>query len=67
MIKRGQREGLVRRSVDPEVGIALLLGPFIYRRLFTGKLGRKAPEDLETHVAEAFIAAFGTTKSATEK
>jgi AcrR family transcriptional regulator len=62
IIKRGQQEGLIRESTDPEVGVALLLGPFIYRHVFTRKLGRKGPKDLETHVAEAFIAAFGTAK-----
>jgi len=63
MIKRGQREGLIRKLPDPEVGVALLLGPFIYRHVFTRKLGRKVPADLETHVAEAFLAAFGATQS----
>jgi AcrR family transcriptional regulator len=62
MIKRGQRDGLIHKSTDPEVGVALLLGPFIYRHVFTRKLGRKAPADLETHVADAFLAAFGTAR-----
>src|SRR5215471_6447023 len=41
MIRRGQREDLISKSTDPEVGVALLLGPFIYRHVFTRKLGRK--------------------------
>jgi AcrR family transcriptional regulator len=62
MIERGQRERLIHKLPDPDIGVALLLGPVIYRHVFTRKLGRKAHEDLETHVAEAFLAAFGTAR-----
>src|SRR5215471_18156850 len=60
MIKRGQREGVIKKSLDHEVGVALLLGPFIYAHVFIRRLGRKSPKDLETSVTEAFLAAFGT-------
>jgi AcrR family transcriptional regulator len=60
IIKRGQKEGLLKKSLDHEVGVALLLGPFIYTHVFIRRLGRKPPKDLETRVAEAFLAAFGT-------
>ncbi len=59
MIKRGEKRGILHRGIDPEVGIALLLGPMIYRHVFVSKLGGKAPKDLEIHVADAFLAAFG--------
>jgi AcrR family transcriptional regulator len=62
MIKRGEKRGVLRRGIDPEIGIALLLGPMIYRHVFTSKLGAKAPKDLEVHVAEAFLAAFAPQK-----
>ena len=62
VLKRGEKRGILRRGIDPEVGIALLLGPMIYRHIFVTKTGRKAPKDLEIHVVDAFLAAFGTEK-----
>jgi AcrR family transcriptional regulator len=62
MLKRGEKRGVLRRGIDPEIGIALLLGPMIYRHVFTQKLGQKGPKDLEVQVADAFLAAFGTGK-----
>jgi AcrR family transcriptional regulator len=64
MIKRGEKRGVLRRGIDPEVGIALLLGPLIYRHVFVSKLGGSPPKDLEVHVANAFLAAFGTEEKA---
>lgn len=61
ILKRGEKRGSLRH-VDPEIGIALLLGPMIYRHVFTQKLGQKSPKDLEVQVADAFLAAFGTEK-----
>lgn len=63
MIRRGQREGRLRKSIDTEAGVALLLGPFIYTHVFIRRLGREAPRNLESQVADAFLAAFGTEKS----
>jgi AcrR family transcriptional regulator len=62
MIKRGQREGLLQKSLDPEVGVALLLGPFIYIHVFIRRSGRKVPKDFEVHIADAFLAAFEAGK-----
>ena len=61
MLKRGEKRGILRH-IDPEIGIALLLGPMIYRHVFTQKLGQKGPKDLEVQVADAFLAAFGIAK-----
>jgi AcrR family transcriptional regulator len=61
MIKRGEKRGILRPGIDPEVGIALLLGPMIYRHIFVRKMGAKAPKDLEVQVADAFLCAFGQT------
>jgi AcrR family transcriptional regulator len=58
IIKRGERLGALRAGIDPEIGIALLLGPMMYRHVFARNLGRNAPKDLEVHVADAFLAAF---------
>jgi AcrR family transcriptional regulator len=67
IIKRGERRGVLRHGIDPEVGIALLLGPMMYRHIFSRKLGQKGTpsppvKDLEVQVADAFLAAFGTGK-----
>jgi AcrR family transcriptional regulator len=62
ILKRGEKRGVLRRGIDPEIGIALLLGPMIYRHVFVSKVGGKAPKDLEIHVADAFLAAFATEK-----
>jgi AcrR family transcriptional regulator len=62
MITRGEKRGILRRGIDPEIGIALLLGPMIYRHVFVSKAGGKGPKDLEIHVADAFLAAFGTKR-----
>src|SRR4051812_33112352 len=66
ILKRGERRGVLRRGIDPEVGIALLLGPMMYRHIFCQKLGRKAPKDLEVQVADAFLAAFGRAQMGKE-
>jgi AcrR family transcriptional regulator len=62
IIKRGEKRGILRHGIDPEVGIAILLGPMIYRHIFVTKTGGKAPKDLEIHVVDTFLAAFGTEK-----
>jgi AcrR family transcriptional regulator len=60
MIRRGEKRGVLKRSIDPEVGIALLLGPMIYGKFFlTQKLGRKPLANLEVQIADAFLAAYG--------
>jgi AcrR family transcriptional regulator len=60
IVKRGEKRGVLRRGIDPEVAIALLLGPMLYRHVFVHKVGGKAPDNLEIHVADAFLAAYGT-------
>jgi len=64
LIKRGEKRGVLKQGIDPEIGIALLLGPMIYGKFFLNrKLGRKSPENLEIHTADAFLAAFGRPKN----
>jgi AcrR family transcriptional regulator len=61
LIRRGEKGGALKRGIDTEVGIALLLGPMIYGKFFlTKKLGRKPPENLEVHTADAFLSAYGS-------
>jgi hypothetical protein len=61
MIKRGQSLGILKKNIDSELGIAILLGPLIYRNIFL-KHFKQAPRDFETNLADAFLAAFGTAK-----
>ena len=63
LVKRGEARGILKPDIDPEVAIALLLGPMIYRHLFVIKVGGRAAENLEEHVATAFLAAFRLEKS----
>ncbi|HVW79263.1 MAG TPA: TetR/AcrR family transcriptional regulator [Alloacidobacterium sp.] len=58
MIKRGIAQGKLIKSLDPEIGIALLIGPMMYRRIFVNRFGGKLPADLATHVADTFLAAY---------
>jgi AcrR family transcriptional regulator len=58
MLKRGEKRGILRPGIDPEAGVAMLLGPLIFRHVFNLKAGRKGPKDLEVQVADAFLAAF---------
>ncbi len=60
MLKRGLARGLLVKSLDPEIGIALLIGPMIYRHVFVNRFGGKLPADLATHVADAFLGAYGS-------
>jgi AcrR family transcriptional regulator len=65
MIKRGVKRGELKADTDMEVGIALLLGPMIYRHVFVQRASGVAPRDLEIFVADAFLGVFGVgTKTA---
>jgi AcrR family transcriptional regulator len=67
LIRRGEKRGFLKRGIDPEVGIALLLGPMLYGKFFlVKKLGRKPPENLEVYTADAFLALFGTAALGTK-
>jgi AcrR family transcriptional regulator len=60
MMERGKRRGILKPELNTEVGLALLLGPLIYRNVLIHKhkLGGKAPKGLEAIVAESFLAMF---------
>lgn len=62
LIKRGEKRGELRPGIDTEIGIALLLGPIMYRHVIVSKSGGKGPKDLEVYIADAFLAAFGSEK-----
>ncbi len=63
LMERGKLRGILKPELDPEVGLALVLGPMIYRHVFVHRLGGNAPKDLEVHVADSFLAAFGLKHS----
>ncbi|MGC1360209.1 MAG: TetR/AcrR family transcriptional regulator [Silvibacterium sp.] len=67
MIERGERIGALRSGIDREVGLALLLGPMIYRHVFVTRMGKPSPRDLEMHVADGFLAHFGADQAAAKK
>jgi AcrR family transcriptional regulator len=62
MMDRGERIGALKPGIDREVGLAMLLGPMIYRHIFVKRLGKPSPKDLEMCVADGFLALFGTGK-----
>jgi AcrR family transcriptional regulator len=58
ILKRGMAQGKLLKSLDTEVGIALLIGPMLYRHVFVNRFGGKLPADLATPVADTFLAAY---------
>jgi len=53
ILQRGVEQGLLRKDLDLELGVALLLGPLLYFRIL--QKGMKAPgPDFGSAVAEAF-------------
>src|SRR5271163_999816 len=65
MMERGKERGFLKPSLDPEVGLALLLGPLIFRNvmIYKHRLGSKAPKDLEAIVADSFLGAFAVKRA----
>lgn len=63
MIKRGQSLGILKENIDPEIALAILLGPLMYRNIFLRQASRKIPKNYETHIADVFLAAFGTPET----
>jgi AcrR family transcriptional regulator len=62
MMKRGIALGKLVKSLDPEIGIALLLGPMLYRHIFVNRFGGKLPADLASYVADAFLAVYAVNE-----
>jgi AcrR family transcriptional regulator len=58
-MERGKQRGILDPELDTDVGLALILGPMIYRHVFVHKLGGNAPKDLEVHIADNFLAGSG--------
>lgn len=58
LLKRGLHEGTLRSDLETSVGIALLLGPMMYRYV-TSVTGKPIPQNLAEQVADAFWRAYG--------
>lgn len=58
MMKQAILQRRLVKKLDPEVGIALLLGPMLYRHIFLNHTEIKPPDDLAEKVVDAFLAAF---------
>ncbi|HMG02312.1 MAG TPA: TetR/AcrR family transcriptional regulator [Edaphobacter sp.] len=63
MIKRGQSLGILKKDIDPEIGIAILLGPLLYRNIFIKQIAKRLPKNFEAHIADVFLTAFGTPET----
>ncbi len=63
ILKRGEKSGVLKPGIDPEIAIALLLGPMMYRRIFLQRRGGVSRTNLEEYVADAFLGAFGLGKT----
>ncbi|HLH33245.1 MAG TPA: TetR/AcrR family transcriptional regulator [Alloacidobacterium sp.] len=59
MLKRGMQRGKLVKSLNPEIGITLLIGPMLYRHIFENRFGGKLPANLAAHVVDTFLAAYG--------
>jgi AcrR family transcriptional regulator len=62
ILQRGIKRGLLPKSLDLEIAIALLLGPMLYTHIFQKERKAKGP-DIGPQAAEAFWRAFGITRA----
>ncbi|MFT4115044.1 TetR/AcrR family transcriptional regulator [Silvibacterium sp.] len=63
-LRRGETEGLLRSGLDPEIGMALLLGPVVYRNIFVRKMGYAGPPNIERETVDAFLRAWSAKEPA---
>ena len=62
LLKRGIAEGELRSDLDPDLALALLLGPVIYWKFFMGRT-HEDPTALAQGVTDAFWNAFGLART----
>jgi AcrR family transcriptional regulator len=68
LLKRGLCEGSLRSDLEISIGVALLLGPMMYRYVAV-VIGKPEPQNLADQVVDAFWRAYGVvpaTKPATK-
>jgi AcrR family transcriptional regulator len=59
LLQRGIGDGKLEKNLDLDIGIALLFGPMLYRRIFVDGKREKAPAEFIEGVVDAFYKAFG--------
>jgi AcrR family transcriptional regulator len=57
ILRRGIERGLLPKTLDLDLAMALLLGPMLYKHIFHRKIGEQC-EDIGPQVAETFCRAF---------
>lgn len=67
LLRRGEAEGVLRPGLDVEAGIALLLGPLVYRNIFVRKQGEAGPAKLEEQTADTFLRAWSVERDAQKR
>ena len=63
-MERGKQHGILKPALEPNVGLALLLGPIIYCNIVVLKQGGEKPKGMETIVTDSFLAAFAAKEGA---
>ena len=58
ILERGVKDRQLTRGLDSDLGIAILVGPMIYRRIFLNSPGDLAPLNFAEQVVDAFWKAF---------
>ncbi len=58
ILRRAVAQGLLKRDLDVELAMALLLGPMLYRKIFEKRRGRRDAKDVGLETAKAFCRAF---------
>ena len=66
LLTRGLREGSLTSNLEIPVGVALLLGPMMYRYV-TSMTGKPSPRNLAEQVVDAFWRAYGLAPSAAKR
>ena len=60
LVRRGEAEGILRHGLNIDVCVPVLVGPLMYRNIFTGKNRLdKVPRDFVEQVVDVFLKGFG--------
>src|SRR5277367_2391164 len=57
IIRRGIRDGALRNDLKIELGVAMILGPIMYRH-FVNLMNKNVPEEFEESIVDAFWRAY---------
>ena len=62
MLMRAIKRGQLARALDVELGIAMLMGPMLYRFIFVNRKAGQTPPAFIEQVVDAFLRAFGKSR-----